>query len=142
MVCATYTRVCRSLVGDWDQMKRAFTNILSDDVERTARFYEVLLDLKRAGDFGWFILLSDADMPGFELGVLDKDHDTIPNGVHLGPAGAILTFVVEDVEHALAKAQALNADIVEQPTDLPYGQRRMVLRDPDGTIVDVSSPIT
>ena len=29
--------------------------------------------------------------------------------------------------------------VVEEPVDLFYGQRRMILTDPDGTMVDVSS---
>jgi hypothetical protein len=30
---------------------------------------------------------------------------------------------------------------VEHARDMPYGQRRMVLRDPDGTFLDISCPI-
>ena len=55
--------------------------------------------------------------------------------------GAILTFVVGDVEAAFAKAKDIGADIIEKPTDLPYGQRRLMLRDPAGTAVDISAPI-
>lgn len=122
-------------------MKRAFTNILSGNVEQTARFYQELLGMKRAGDFGWFIVLSHDDMPEFEMGVLDKDHDTIPNGLSSSPAGCILTFVVDDLEEVHAKAISMQTEILQKPTDLPYGQRRLMLRDPAGSLVDVSSPI-
>lgn len=122
-------------------MNRAFTNILCDDVAQTAQFYQDLLGMKRTGDFGWFIILSHDDMPGFELGVLAQDHETILAGVSGHPAGAILTFVVKDVEAIFRQADAMKAEILQKPTDLPYGQRRLMLRDPAGTPVDVSSPI-
>jgi predicted enzyme related to lactoylglutathione lyase len=123
------------------KMNRAFTNILCSNVAQTAQFYQDLLGMKRAGDFGWFIVLSHDDMPGFEMGVLKQDHETIPPEVSSRPAGAILTFVVDDVEAMYRQATAMKADIIQEPTDLPYGQRRLMLRDPAGTVVDVSSPI-
>ena len=122
-------------------MNRAFTNILSGDVEKTAGFYQELLGMKRAGDFGWFIVLMHDDMPGFEMGVLDKDHDTIPSGVSLNPAGYILTFVVDDLEGVYARAISMQTEILQEPTNMPYGQQRLMLRDPGGSVVDVSSPI-
>jgi uncharacterized glyoxalase superfamily protein PhnB len=37
-------------------------------------------------------------------------------------------------------ALAAKASIIEPPTDMPYGQRRMPVRDPDGTVLDISAP--
>ncbi|MDX8346740.1 VOC family protein [Cognatiyoonia sp. IB215446] len=121
-------------------MNRAFTNILCDNVETNARFYEDILDMHRRNDFGWFIIMGSDDLPGLELGLLDKAHETVPPVVAQPPAGLILTFVVEDVAVCHRKAVAEKAEIVEEPTDLPYGQTRLLLRDPAGTIVDISSP--
>lgn len=123
-------------------MNRAFSNILTGDVSATAQFYEDLLGMTRTGDFGWFVLLSHDDMPGFELGILDRAHETLPDRVTTAPSGIVLTFVVTSVEEVHARALAMKAEIIEGPTDLPYGQRRLMLRDPAGTAVDVSSPIT
>lgn len=128
-------------VEESETMKRAFSNILTGDVSATAQFYEDLLGMKRIGDFGWFTILSHDDMPGFELGVLDQSHETIPAGLAASPSGIVLTFVVGSVEAVYSQAIAMNADVVEGPTNLRYGQRRLMLRDPAGTAVDVSSPI-
>lgn len=122
-------------------MNRAFTSILCEDVAGTAQFYQDMLGMTRAGDFGWFIILTHANLPEFELGILDRTHETIPDGVALNPSGTILTFVVDDVEVVHRRATELRAEILQAPTDLPYGQRRLMLRDPAGTAVDVSSPI-
>ncbi|MEL6243638.1 MAG: VOC family protein [Pseudomonadota bacterium] len=122
-------------------MNRAFVNILTEDVAATAQFYQELLGMRRTGDFGWFVILSHETMPHFELGILERDHDTIPNGVSAAPQGFISTFVVEDVEEIYARALKMDAEIIEKPTELPYGQRRLMLRDPAGAAVDVSAPI-
>lgn len=122
-------------------MNRAFTNILCGNVDETARFYQELLGMTRAGDFGWFVVLAHDAMPGFELGVLERDHDTLPPGVASPPGGIVLTFVVDDLDEVHARARAMRAEVVQEPTDLPYGQRRLMLRDPAGSAVDISAPI-
>lgn len=122
-------------------MNRAFTSILTHDVAITAQFYQELLGMKRIGDFGWFVVLSHDDMPQYEIGILDRDHETVPEVVSADPSGFITTFVVDDVEKVYSQAIAVNAEIIQQPRDLPYGQRRLLLRDPAGSVVDVSSPI-
>ena len=122
-------------------MNRAFTSILCSNVGATAQFYQSLLGMTRAGDFGWFIVLSHDALPGFELGILARNHETIPPEVATRSGGVILTFVVDDVEAVHQKAKAVQAEVVQGPTDLPYGQRRLMLRDPAGTAIDISSPI-
>ncbi len=121
-------------------MNRAFVNILSNNVENCAAFYETLLDMTRHADFGWFVILTHPEMPGYEFGILDQSHHIVPSAVPRTHGGIFLTFVVEDVHSILKRAQRLSADILEPPKDMPYGQTRMVLRDPDGTFVDISSP--
>lgn len=51
----------------------------------------------------------------------------------------MLTVVVDDVDTVHARARAAGIEIVEPPTDLFYGQRRMLVTDPNGLLVDVSS---
>jgi len=38
-------------------------------------------------------------------------------------------------------AKQNNFAIVSEPIDTSYGQRRLLLKDPDGTLIDISSPI-
>ena len=120
-------------------MQRSFTNILVEDVTQTAAFYETLLGLKPKFSSDWFVNLEDPDNPGLELGILEQTNDIVPTGAGKPPAGIILTFVVDDCDAIHRRALAENADIVEAPTDMPYGQRRMIVRDPAGTFVDISS---
>lgn len=122
-------------------MQRCFTNILTEEVAVTAAFYEQLLGLQRQFASDWFISLVDPDNPGHELGILNQTSEIVPVRAQRAPAGVILTFVVADCDALYERAVAMNANIVEVPREMPYGQRRMILRDPAGTFVDISSPI-
>lgn len=122
-------------------MQRCFTNILSNSVESTAQFYENVLGMTRHFNSDWFVILTHTAIEGLELGVLQRDNDIVPKAIRAAPAGIMITFVVEDCNSIHTEAIKNNVDIIEPPTDMPYGQRRMLLRDPDGTVVDVSSLI-
>lgn len=121
-------------------MQRAFVNILSRSVPNTARFYEALLGMTVHFTSDWFIILTHAEIEGLEYGILQHDHPTVPPEIRHQPAGVIVTFVVKDCDAAYRRAQDLGAEILQMPTDMPYGQRRLLLRDPDGTVLDISAP--
>lgn len=59
---------------------------------------------------------------------------------------AIVEFLVDDVD---AVAQRLAGDgpdvalvVVLEPTTMPWGNRSMLVRDPDGTLVNLFTPVT
>ena len=121
-------------------MQRCFTNILSSNVEQSAEFYETLLNMKRHFDSDWFVILTHKNIEGLELGLLQRDHEFVPKSLQTPPSGIMITFVVDDCDDIHQKAKSLNTTIIEAPKDMPYGQRRMLIKDPDGTVIDISSP--
>lgn len=52
---------------------------------------------------------------------------------------AILEFEVADVDGALARMRGSTADVVMAPTVMPWGNRSALLRDPDGSLVNIFS---
>lgn len=123
-------------------MQRCFTNILSNSVDISATFYEAILGMKRHFDSDWFVILTHEDIAGLELGILQRENEIVPSSIREAPCGFIVTFVVSSCDTVFEQASRLNAHIIEPPRDMPYGQRRMLLRDPDGTVLDISSVIT
>ena len=121
-------------------MQRAFVSVLSGSVDATASFYESLLGMVRHLDSEWFIILTHPDLGGLEYGILQRDHEIVPPASRSAPAGVMMTFVVADCDSVYHRAQSMNADVMQAPTDMPYGQRRMLVRDPDGTVLDISAP--
>ena len=64
-----------------------------------------------------------------------------------GPAAnrsAIVEFLVDDVDGAFAALRAGGDDVevVQEPTTMPWGNRSLLLRDPDGTLVNLFEPVT
>ena len=120
---------------------RFITNICSQDLAASRDFYQALLGLTVTFDSNWYVQLTDPDHSPLELGIIQQDHELIPAEFHAAPQGCYLTFVVDDVEAVYARAQALGLTVTQPPTDEFYGQRRLLLTDPDGLLVDISSPI-
>ena len=60
---------------------------------------------------------------------------------------AILEFRVDDVDEEFARltgesAAGELADLVQPPTTMPWGNRSLLLRDPDGNLVNLFTPVT
>ena len=121
-------------------MNRCVANLLCADVETSAVFYAALLGMTRHYDSDWFVILTHPGMPGLEFGLLQPDHEIVPPSIRAAPAGVMISFVVADCDAVHALAMQLSAQIIAPPTDMVYGQRRMLLRDPDGTVLDISAP--
>ncbi|MEO1193598.1 MAG: VOC family protein [Pseudomonadota bacterium] len=122
-------------------MQRLFTSILTGDVQAAARFYEALLGFERHFDSDWFVILVPPGNPGPELGLLQRDHAIVPAEAQAAPAGVLLTFVLDDIAGLDIRAEALGGRVVKPSEDMPYGQRRLLIRDLDGTLVDLSAPL-
>ncbi|MET4082667.1 catechol 2,3-dioxygenase-like lactoylglutathione lyase family enzyme [Pedobacter sp. UYP30] len=56
---------------------------------------------------------------------------------------AIIEFRVDDVEKDYARlADYLKNCIVQKPTTLPWGNKSLLFRDPDGNLVNFFTPVT
>ncbi len=120
-------------------VERSFASIFSDRLPETKSFYVELLGWRVAFDSDWFVHLQAADNPSIELGIIRRDHEIVPDAFKAAPAGMMITIVVANVDEVHRSVLARRLEVIEAPRDLFYGQRRMLLRDPSGTLVDVSS---
>ncbi|MEL7269280.1 MAG: VOC family protein [Bacteroidota bacterium] len=121
-------------------INRSMTNICSDNLKKSKTFYTTLFDFDIAFDSDWFVQLVSQENQ-LELGLVDRKHEIVPEAFQQMPAGFYITFVVEDVSPIFEKAKEFSFSVIQAPHDTFYGQRRLLLKDPDGTLVDVSAPI-
>ena len=121
------------------QIKRLLTNLCSNDLERSKQFYTSLFDFTVDFDSDWFVHLLSVGRE-FEIGIILADHEIVPQQVSGQIKGSYITFVVESVDVLFLKAQELDCKIIQAPELTPYGQRRMLIEAPEGTVCDVSSP--
>lgn len=54
----------------------------------------------------------------------------------------IMEFRVDDVEAEYARLKPAVEDWVQEPTTMPWGNRSMLFRDPDGNLVNLFQPVT
>ena len=121
-------------------IQRLMINICADSLQETAAFYTELFDFNTAFDSDWYIQLT-ANNQQFELGIIDRTNDLIPADYQTAPTGFYITLVVTDTDAIHKVATAKEYAVIASPENTSYGQRRLLLKDPSGTMVDVSSPI-
>lgn len=122
------------------KINRLMINICSEAFDASKSFYTNLFDFRVDYDSDWFIHLISEDKQ-LELGIMDKQSDLIPTDFQQEPKGFYLTFVVDDVDALYQIAQTEQFKILQAPEDTFYGQRRMLLEDPNGALIDISAPI-
>ncbi|WP_405876278.1 MULTISPECIES: VOC family protein [unclassified Streptomyces] len=54
----------------------------------------------------------------------------------------IIEFLVDDVDRVHGNLTGFVADFVNEPTTMPWGNRSLLFRDPDGNLVNFFTPVT
>ncbi|KAA5535130.1 VOC family protein [Taibaiella lutea] len=54
----------------------------------------------------------------------------------------IIEFLVQNVDDNYEMIKGLTSDIVQQPTTMPWGNRSLLFRDPDGNLINFFTPVT
>lgn len=121
-------------------INRMMTNICSDNLTESLDFYTKLFDFDVEYDSDWFVHLVSKDKK-IELGIIDRTNEIVPDDFQKNPQGFYITFVVDNADEIFEIAKTEKVKIVSEPTDTFYGQRRLLLKDPNGTLIDVSSLI-
>ena len=74
--------------------------------------------------------------PAVDPGITDDERRTITQMMAKGTYGIIL-FATPDLDATFARIQASGAEIVQEPTDQPYGVRDGAVRDPAGNLIRI-----
>ena len=119
---------------------RILANICAADLARSKAFYGELLELTVQYDSDWYVQLATPGEAPSEYGLIQRDHELVPEAYRRPPTGMYMTFVVDDVDAAYQRALAMDAPILQAPRDEFYGQRRFLTQDPDGCLLDISAP--
>jgi uncharacterized glyoxalase superfamily protein PhnB len=57
------------------------------------------------------------------------------------PFPAFLYVYVDDADGVFARAVEAGATVLEHPVDTPYGDRRAMVQDPFGNVVQIAHPV-
>lgn len=115
--------------------------LMTAHVSRARAFYRELLGLSETFAADWYVSLAADDDATVQLGIVARDHDSVPDGHRASGAGMLVTVEVDDVDAVHARAAARHLPIHVPLRDEPWGQRHFITEDPDGVLVDVVTVI-
>ncbi|MGQ7887289.1 VOC family protein [Paenibacillus sp. WC2504] len=123
-------------------MNFASVRIITDDVDRLVEFYEKVLGVsaeRPAPVFAEFV------MPSCTLAI---GHSQTVQLFGTGSAVAadnrtiILEFHVHNVDAEYERLKPFVVEWVKEPTTMPWGNRAVLFRDPDGNLINLFTPVT
>jgi len=74
--------------------------------------------------------------PGADPGITDDERRTVAEMMAKGTYASIM-LATSDLDGTFERVQAGNVDIVQEPTDQPWGARDCALRDPAGNMIRI-----
>jgi uncharacterized glyoxalase superfamily protein PhnB len=74
--------------------------------------------------------------PAVDPGITDDERRVITEMMAKGTYGGLL-LATKDVDGTFETLQATDIDIVQEPTDQPYGIRDFAVRDPAGNLLRI-----
>ena len=74
--------------------------------------------------------------PAVDPGITDEERRTVTEMMAKGTYGALL-LATKDLDGTFERVQAADVEIVQEPTEQPYGMRDCALRDPAGNLVRI-----
>jgi catechol 2,3-dioxygenase-like lactoylglutathione lyase family enzyme len=121
-----------------------------NDPDASLAFYRDTLGFEVRNDVGYggmhWITVGPAGQPGTSIvlyppgadpGITDDERRTITEMMAKGTYG-IITLATKDLDGVFARLQAGDAEVVQEPTEQPYGIRDCAFRDPAGNLIRIN----
>jgi predicted enzyme related to lactoylglutathione lyase len=115
--------------------------IITEDTRRLVAFYEQITSLTAT----WYTEdFAELTTPSCTLAI--AHHRTMalfegaaqPNDNH----SVIVEFRVSDVDAVYGRLGSILGKVVQEPTTMPWGNRSLLFRDPDGNLVNYFTPVS
>jgi predicted enzyme related to lactoylglutathione lyase len=113
------------------RVRRIVPDLHADDPAAARSFYEDVLGLEVAMDFGWIVTFAAPGDGRVQLSVMTRDASA--------PVRPDISIEVDDVDAVHATAVRLGHEIVHPLTDEPWGVRRFFVREPTGKVLNILS---
>ncbi|MEZ2445858.1 VOC family protein [Chitinophaga sp. RCC_12] len=125
-------------------MNLSSIRIITADIKRLVQFYESITGVP----FKWYTDdFAELRMPLGTLAIGSTRTLALFGGNEVATASSnrsvIIEFGVEDVDDKYRQlASLLGEQVVQPPTTMPWGNRSLLFRDPDGNLVNFFTPLT
>jgi len=122
-------------------MKFASTRLIAADIKSMVSFYEMVTNQSAE----WLApQFAEIVTPSATLAIGSAETVTAFKEGSAEPAAnrtAIIEFMVDDVDAEFARFKD-NVEVVHEPKEMPWGNRSVQFRDPEGTNVALFMPVT
>ncbi|MBW8698610.1 hypothetical protein MBT84_03355 [Streptomyces sp. MBT84] len=121
-----------------------------DDPEASLAFYRDTLGFEVRNDVGYggmrWITVGPADQPGTSIvleppaadpGVTEDERRTIVEMMAKGSYARVL-LATPDLDGTFARLRTAGVEVVQEPTEHPYGVRDFAVRDPAGNLIRIN----
>jgi catechol 2,3-dioxygenase-like lactoylglutathione lyase family enzyme len=121
-----------------------------DDPDAALAFYRDTLGFEVRNDVGYgglrWITVGPPGQPGTSIvlyppgadpGITEDERRTIAEMMAKGTYG-IITLATADLDGTFERLQAGDAEVVQEPTEQPYGIRDCAFRDPAGNLIRIN----
>jgi len=122
-----------------------------DDPDASLAFYRDALGFEVRNDVGYggmrWITVGPADQPSTSIvlaplappgcGITDDERHTIAEMMAKGTYASI-NLATKDLDGTFERVQAGDAEVVQEPTEQPYGVRDCAFRDPAGNLIRIN----
>jgi uncharacterized glyoxalase superfamily protein PhnB len=121
-----------------------------NDPDAAVAFYRDILGFEVRSDVGYegmrWISVGPAEQPdtsvvlyppGADPGVTEDERRTISEMMAKGTY-ATLVLATKDIDALFERLQATDAEVIQEPTDQPYGVRDCAFRDPAGNHIRIN----
>jgi catechol 2,3-dioxygenase-like lactoylglutathione lyase family enzyme len=128
------------------------TMLPHDDAEASTAFYRDTLGFEVRADVEYggmhWITVGPPGQPGTSIvlyppqatpGVTQEERRVVAEMMAKGTFASI-NLATDDVDGTFARLQAGDAEVVQEPTDQPYGVRDCAFRDPSGNLIRIQEP--
>jgi catechol 2,3-dioxygenase-like lactoylglutathione lyase family enzyme len=120
-----------------------------DDPDASLAFYRDTLGFEVRNDVGYggrrWITVGPPDQPSTSIvlyppfaapGVTEDERRTITEMMAKGTFG-IIVLATPDLDGVFERLQGSDAEVVQEPTEQPYGLRDCAIRDPAGNLIRI-----
>jgi predicted enzyme related to lactoylglutathione lyase len=116
--------------------------IIAADIKRLVGFYAAITGLSPT----WYTDdFAELPTPSGTLAIGSERTMTLFGAGAARPAdnhSTIIEFRVADVDEAYRNIAGMVGDVIQEPTTMPWGNRSLLFRDPDGNLVNFFTPVS
>jgi len=123
-------------------MKLISLRIITADIKRLVQFFEKITSTTAQWYTDDFAELVSGN---FTLAIGSTRTLSFFGGEIAQPSSnksVIIEFRVENVDDEFERIKDLIGEVVQEPTTMPWGNRSLLFRDPDGNLINFFTPVT